>query len=287
VSAEHVKESRSSQPRSLVLDVFGSFVRPLGGWIANTHLLTLLGELDVAERSGRSAILRMNERGLLEAVKRDGVLGYAPSAEAEHIFDEGDERIFKAREPARLEDGWVLAAFSVPESARELRHLIRSRLVWLGFGNLAPGVWLAPRRLEPLASEVLTRLGLEEYVSLFNATYVAFGNEAEMVARAWDLPNLRELYVGFIDAHEPVLARWRRAGRDDRRAFVDFTTATHQWRKLPYLDPGLPTEVLPAGWEGWRASSLFLDLVGMLRKPALAHVRQVLAQPARRRRSAV
>jgi phenylacetic acid degradation operon negative regulatory protein len=269
-----------------VLDLFGSFVRPLGGWIANTHLLTLLGELDVEERSGRSAVLRMRERDLLVASKRDGVLGYEPSDEANRILEEGDERIFKAQEPARIEDGWVVVAFSVPESERELRHLIRSRLVWLGFGNLAPGVWLAPRRLAPMATEMLSRLGLEEYVSVFEASYLAFGDVADMVARGWDLDGLRALYDEFLVEQRPVLTRWRRGRTDDLRAFVDYTTATHQWRKLPYLDPGLPVEVLPTGWEGRTANSLFLDLVGTLRPAALAHVREVVAQPPRRRRTA-
>ncbi len=46
------------------------------------------------------------------------------------------------------------------------------------------------------------------------------------------------------------MTRWRDAGDGlpDRDAFVDFTTLSHRWRKFPFLDPGLPVELLPPDW---------------------------------------
>jgi phenylacetic acid degradation operon negative regulatory protein len=43
------------------------------------------------------------------------------------------------------------------------------------------------------------------------------------------------------------------------------------WRRLPYLDPGLPPELLPEGWNGGRAAALFGDLDALLRTPAREH----------------
>jgi phenylacetic acid degradation operon negative regulatory protein len=48
------------------------------------------------------------------------------------------------------------------------------------------------------------------------------------------------------------------------------------WRRLPYLDPGLPLEHLPKEWAGLAAGELFADLDRHLREPADRHARSVL-----------
>jgi phenylacetic acid degradation operon negative regulatory protein len=47
------------------------------------------------------------------------------------------------------------------------------------------------------------------------------------------------------------------------------------WRRLPYLDPGLPAELLPEGWIGIRAADLFFALQALLEAPARAYVKSV------------
>jgi phenylacetic acid degradation operon negative regulatory protein len=51
------------------------------------------------------------------------------------------------------------------------------------------------------------------------------------------------------------------------------------WRRLPYLDPGLPLAHLPRGWVGLAAAELFAELDASLRKPADVHARSVLQEP--------
>ena len=62
----------------------------------------------------------------------------------------------------------------------------------------------------------------------------------------------------------------------DRAAFGDYVRALTDWRRLPYLDPGLPAELLPDGWAGVRAADVFFALRSRLAEPASAHVRRVL-----------
>ena len=101
--------------------------------------------------------------------------------------------------------------FSVPEGGRRRRHTLRSRLTWLGFGTVAAGVWIAPGHLAGETAEVLERSGLSGYVNLFQASYLAFGELREQVARWWVLDRLQDLYRAFLDTAGPVLARWERA----------------------------------------------------------------------------
>ncbi|MGI5230860.1 PaaX family transcriptional regulator [Actinoallomurus sp. CA-142502] len=261
-------EPRSTQPRAFIVTIYGLYARDVGGWISVSALIQLMGRLQVDAPSVRSAISRLKRRGLLEARKVDGSAGYSLSRQARGILDEGDRRIF-GRRRAELADGWLLAVFSVPESQRQQRHVLRSRLSWLGFGTTTSGVWIAPRYLYEETREVLERHELSEYVDLFDAGYLAFGDVAELVGRWWDLEGLRRLYAEFLGSFDAVLERWLRddAG-GDAEAFEDYVRALTAWRRLPFLDPGLPPELLPRDWPGVRAAALFDELKDRLTEPA-------------------
>jgi len=138
---------------------------------------------------------------------RDGVAGYALSAYGESVLAEGDRRIFKREEPQ--ESDWVLAVFSVPESEREKRHALRSRLTWLGFATISSGTWIAPAHVADDARLMLARDGLEQYVELFHADHLGFGDVRELAGEWWDLPGIDARYRGFISDYVRVLTTWR------------------------------------------------------------------------------
>ena len=267
--------SRGLQPRALIVTIYGLYAREVGGWLSVSALIRLMGELGVDEPAVRSSISRLKRRGILEAQRVEGAAGYALSAQAREILDEGDRRIFE-RHRAAPEDGWVLAVFSVPESERQRRHTLRSRLSRLGFGTVASGVWIAPGHLVAETREVLHRYDLSSYVDLFRADYLGFGDVATQVSAWWDLEGLSRLYNDFVLAHQPVLTRWRRRrSSDEAGAFADYVRVLTAWRRLPFLDPGLAPELLPRGWPGVRAADLFFALRDRLAGPAHDHVETV------------
>lgn len=260
------------RPRSLILTVYGAYVRRLGGWIAVADLITLMSDLEVDAQAVRSSVSRLKHKGLLIPQKRGTSMGYLLSDEAAALFDEGDTRVAGHVPQARLSDGWVLAVFSVPEVERRQRHVLRSRLAWLGFGRTASGVWIAPAHLLPDAEAMLRRLDLTGYVHLFHAEYLHFGEVRELVGQWWDLRALQQMYGEFARVYAPVLQAWRTAPREDSAAFRDSVLAVTEWRRLPHLDPGLPPELLPAGWTGTEACQVFRDLSEVLGGPAARHV---------------
>jgi phenylacetic acid degradation operon negative regulatory protein len=267
------------RPKSLILDLYGAYIRRLGGWMAVSSLITLMGQLGVDEQAVRSAVSRMTRRGLLAPETRAGVRGYRLSDEALRVVTEGDRRIFSTIQPAPLEDGWIVVAFSVPEDERDRRHVLRSRLTWMGFGMVANGVWMAPRRMLPELRELVRRLEFERYVHVFDGTYAGFEELERLVRRCWDLDGLGAMYREFLTEFQPVLKRWAGGSPelDEPRAFVDYTSVLDRWRRFPYLDPGLPVELLPAGWEGRAAAELFFELRERLELPAVRHVEGVAA----------
>ena len=261
--------STAARPRALIVTIYGLYARSAGGWLGVSTLIRLMGRLGVEEPAVRSSISRLKRRGILEPERRDGTAGYALSAHARAILDEGDRRIFD-RPRGTLDDGWVLAVFSVPESERGKRHALRSRLTWLGFGTVGPGVWIAPGHLEAETRDAIDRDGLADYVDLFHADYRGFASLPGEVAHWWDLDELGGLYAEFTRGQAPVLAGWRRRrGRDDAgEAFADYVRVLTAWRRLPYLDPGLAADVLPRDWAGVKAAELFADLRQRLEAPA-------------------
>ncbi|MEU4517489.1 PaaX family transcriptional regulator C-terminal domain-containing protein [Amycolatopsis sp. NPDC024027] len=263
---------RSAQPRQLIVTVYGLYSRTEGGWLSVASLIDLLAAVGVDEPAVRSSISRLKRRGILEAVRRDATAGYELSDEAREILREGDERIFR-RGRATAADGWLLAVFSVPETERHKRHLLRTQLARMGFGTAASGVWIAPAHLHAATEEALTRLGLAGYADLFRADHLAFGEVAAKVRDWWDLDRLDELYTTFLDEHGPAL---RRKSVTDEQAFADYVRVLTGWRRMPYLDPGLPAEFLPAGWSGIRAAELFFQLHAKLETPARAFVAKAI-----------
>lgn len=267
--------ARPAQPRSLIVTIYGLYARDAGGWLSVAALIRLMGALGVDEPAVRSSISRLKRRGLLVADRIGGTAGYALSDQARAILAEGDRRIFD-RGTAKLEDGWVLVVFSVPETERARRHLLRSRLSWLGFGNVAAGVWIAPAQFGDETRDVLGRLGLAHYVDLFAVRSIDASDLSRDVARWWDLERIQSGYAEYLRRWRPVLTTWqRRHDIDAESAFADYVRTLSAWRRLPYLDPGLPAGLLPSGWPAAEAAEVFFALRDRLQAPAHEFVESV------------
>jgi len=265
------------QPKSIILDVYAVFVRRLGGWIAVADLVVLMADLGIDEQASRSAVSRMKRGGLLRSETRQDAAGYGLTDEAIEILAAGDQRIFNSDRPADLVDGWVIAVFSVPEKERDQRYALRSRLTGLGFGQVESGVWVAPRRILPDAKRVMETNDLTRYVHLFEGAYSAFLDLDQFVSHAWDLNYLKALYSEFLARHEPVLKRWKKDDSlTDRDAFIDVMRLVSEWRRLPYMDPGLPSELLPKNWEAERARRVFNELRSLIEMRAFKRVMDVV-----------
>ncbi|MFJ6796847.1 PaaX family transcriptional regulator C-terminal domain-containing protein [Streptomyces sp. NPDC091268] len=259
-------------PRSLIVTFYGAYGRSFEGPVPVAALIRLLGAAGVDAPSVRSSVSRLKRRGfLLPARAADGSAAYGLSEEARRLLEDGDRRIYGAPQPSA---DWLVAVFSVPEQERHKRHLLRSRLAGLGFGAVAPGVWIAPAGLYEETGNTLERLHLTPYVELFRGAHLGFAPSAEAVARWWDLAALAKQHEEFLDRHEPVL-RALQSGPEPspEEAYRGYLLALDSWRRLPYADPGLPRALLPANWPGDRAAAVFAELHARLRDAGAAFAR--------------
>ena len=269
------------QLQQLIVTICALHARGDHDSLAVSELIKLLATLDVDEAAARSALSRLKKRGVLLPTRKGGSAAYRLDPQLEDVFEEGDERIFAPRR-ARPGDRWLLAAFSVPESQRNLRHQLRRVLAGRGFGTVAAGLWIAPEFVHAHLRRELEREGLLEFVEFFAADLLD-DEVARRVAEWWDLDALTALYAGFRAQFAPVLERWGASadgpGPDDEaRAFADDVLLLTAWRRLPYLDPGLPVEFLPRDWQGIAAERLFSDLHQRLAGPARRYAETVIGR---------
>ncbi|MFF9313019.1 PaaX family transcriptional regulator C-terminal domain-containing protein [Streptomyces sp. NPDC014748] len=254
------EQSAQPAPRSLIVTLYGAYGRFVPGPVPVAELIRLLAAVGVDAPSARSSVSRLKRRGLLLPARTgQGAAGYELSPQALQLLEDGDRRVY-AGAPGE-DEGWVLAVFSVPESQRQKRHVLRSRLAGLGFGTAAPGVWIAPARLYEETRNTLRRLDLDVYVDFFRGDHLGFAPTAQAVARWWDLAALAAQHEAFLDRHAPVLRAWEeRADTPPEEAYRDYLLALDSWRHLPYADPGLPARLLPANWPGARSAAVFRAL---------------------------
>ncbi|GHD03461.1 PaaX family transcriptional regulator [Streptomyces violarus] len=260
-----INVSDQHAPRSLIVTLYGAYGRFVPGPVPVAELIRLLAAVGVDAPSVRSSVSRLKRRGLLVPARTaQGAAGYGLSPDARQLLDDGDRRIYATAPPE--DEGWVLAVFSVPESERQKRHVLRSRLAGLGFGTAAPGVWIAPARLYEESRHTLQRLRLDAYVDFFRGGHLGFAPTAEAVTRWWDLAAIAKQHEAFLDRHAPVLHGWeKREDTPPEEAYRDYLLALDSWRHLPYTDPGLPSALLPRDWPGERSSAVFRGLHERLR----------------------
>lgn len=243
----------SVRPQTHVLMFCGIHLLAPGLSVPTPALIDVLARVGVGEHAARSTVSRMLRRGTLQR-RRVGQRGYlSPTAATRGTLARGGERAWQSPVNRTWDGQWTLLAFSLPESRRADRHLLRSRLEWAGFGLLQNGLWVAPRRID--VAELLGPLDVLDHLKVFRAEAAAPTQVTELIDDAWDLAGIAEGYQRFLD-------RWDRPeplpdAPDDlaRQLWL-----LGEWTLLARADPGLPVEYLPADWPAVRAEHVALRL---------------------------
>jgi phenylacetic acid degradation operon negative regulatory protein len=238
--------------RGLLLTLLGEFVLTGGETAWTSAVLAAFARLGIEEKATRQALMRTAASGWLDAEKVGRRTRWQLTPSAQRMLTDGADRIYSFTGQAESWDGrWLLVYVRIPESDRQARHVVRSRLSWAGFGSLGAGVWISPHPdREAEAVGVLREAGVAEDAHVFVASRSGLADVQVMVAAAWDLSAIEERYEQFIDefrvtAPADVLARQ--------------VELVHAWRRFPSVDPVLPRELLPARWSGLTAAELFAD----------------------------
>jgi phenylacetic acid degradation operon negative regulatory protein len=258
------------RPQSLVITLLGAYVHPDDRTVWSGGLVKLLGEFGFSEGAARVALARLTRRDLLARVRDGRLVHYRLTARAATLLDEGDRRIFSLGREVLAPKVWTILWHAIPEERRLERGRLARRLRFLGFGSVQDGVWISPNDREREVAALLEELGLVGHAALLLGRPARRLDFEAFAARAWDVEELTKRYRAFVVA----FGRYATAGRDgfdDREAFLVRTRLVHAFRQFPFLDPGLPDDVVSTGGHRARAVELFQDLYRSLAGAAQRH----------------
>ena len=243
----------AASARSWLLTILGEFALPADQPTWTSTFVTILAELGLEEKASRQALARTAADGLISAERFGRRARWHLTDSGRHLLSEGAERIYSfAGQTSGWDGRWLILGVAVPERHRDLRHRLRTRMNWAGFGSLATNLWVSPHvEREAEARQLLEDLGLDATTLSFSGPFAGIGSERNVVEQAWNLRDIGEHYRDFL------------SGVTDIRPAPGLPTTlaqirlVHEWRRFPFLDPQLPAELLPPDWIGARAASTF------------------------------
>jgi phenylacetic acid degradation operon negative regulatory protein len=270
----------SVRTQFLVFTLFGEYVMMRGGKIWTGDLLKLLRLLGVSERAARSTLSRMTHKGWLSSRKQGRRSKYSLTPRGWMLIKQGEQRIFE--QPIKEWNGdWHMVVYSIPERKRRLRHQLRQRLTWYGYGALAPGTWISPHTRSIEIKNMCNDLGIQAHVEMFSCTHLGLSSDYELAQECWNIGELQDGYRQFIDCFQGEFqstSRLFEAGTPPSPAqcFVRRFWLTNYFQSFPRQDPNLPIVLLPEDWVGFQARELFNDYRELLEPYANKFVDEVM-----------
>lgn len=271
------RSQAGSPPQHLLITLLADYWSGRPEPLPSGALVALVGEFGVTAVGARAALSRLTRRGLLSATKSGRRTYYGLTEQTAQVLQADRHRIMSFGERWDDWDGyWTVAAFSLPEERRDLRHSLRSQLHGLGFAPLFDAMWVAPHASVEETGQVL------ETLNIASATVLRARQPVRAMGRspieAWNLNSLRDAYRALIDDYAPLVQRIRQGQVSAREALVARTAVMDLWRGFLALDPDLPRELLPSDWPRQVARQVFAEVYDSLGPLAVVRVRQVLAE---------
>jgi phenylacetic acid degradation operon negative regulatory protein len=257
--------------RSQLLTVLGEFVLPQHGPVWTGAIVASLCDLGIEAKTARQALSRVAAEGLLASDRHGRRVRWHLTPSATRLLVDGTERIYGFGRGIDDWDGqWLVVALTVPETQRALRHRVRTGLAWAGLGSPMPGLWVTPDvGKEAEVAAVLASLDVTAFV--FTGSFGDARDLARLVSTAWQLDDVEAFYSTFLKSFAS-----NKIGAPDQ-AFRSQVDLVGQWRRVPFLDPGLPIELLPKRWPRQAAVDLFHRRHDRLHPGAQGHWRSLMA----------
>jgi len=262
------RETGAPSARSLLLTIMGEFGLPRDEPVWTAAFVESLGTVGVEEKAARQALARTSAEGLIEPVRIGRRTQWRLSDAGRGLLQDGARRIYGfMREQRRWDGRWLVLAVTVPETQRQLRHRLRSRLTWAGMGSPAPGLWVVPNAGQAgEVARIVSELGIEPNAMSWIGESAPIGRPEDVVTAAWtSLEEVERAYADFVDAFE------QRKVNGAAEAFAAQVELVQAWRRFPFIDPALPIELLDHDWPGPRAAAVFHRLHERWHRRAQTH----------------
>ena len=233
--------------RSLLFTLLGEYVFPRSPPVWTATLLKALVGLGIAEKSARQAIARAASAGWIEGVRDGRRVSWQLTPRMRRSMELGVKRVRSiSQEPQHWDGKWIVLAVSLPEARRTIRTKLYRSLRWAGFGTPSAGLWVNPHadRIGE-TGDIIQRLDLQDIAYAFTGESHDLGvSDEELVQRAWQWRDINAEYHALLTRFEQL------APRHPEELFQAHFGLAHEWQQLPFIDPGMPRELLPEGAKG-------------------------------------
>lgn len=261
-----------ASPQRLLTTLLAEHWLDAPGALPMSALISLLGEFRITETSARATANRLVKRGVL-ATGKSGRQAYLRLSDVgrEDSRQKTAAIVGFGAERQDWDGQWTVAAFSIPEDQRHVRHRIRSYLRWLGFAPLFDGLWVSAHGSADALEPIFEAAGVRN-LTVLRATEAGGGSPLT----AWDLAEVAGAYRAFIAAHQELAGRTAAGDVSPSAALAARVEIFEAWRSFPGLDPDLPAKLLPPDWPRAEARALFAELYDGLGPLAELRFRQIV-----------
>ncbi|WP_067532682.1 DNA-binding transcriptional regulator [Nocardia crassostreae] len=146
---------------------------------------------------------------------------------------------------------WHLAAFGVPESARQARDAMRDAILRLGGAPIQGGLYVSANPWEELIRSAAARLGVNDHVTTFTSTDLTVGGHSaphDLAEHLWPIAKIADGHRRLLATAERLLPRLPDAAHIERLTMA-IALAT-EFDRANEADPLLPPQLLPQPWIG-------------------------------------
>ncbi len=112
-----------------------------------------------------ATINRMNEKGLIQFISKDGELRITITPKGHKIVNNlllGDYKQLKR--PIDWDGKWRMVMFDIPEDKRKIRNILRFHLKKVGFLQIQGSVWIYPYSCEEVVTLIKTNFNFNNEV---------------------------------------------------------------------------------------------------------------------------
>ena len=134
----------STRTQDLIFTLFGDYISHRGDTVWIGALIELLQALGVSEQAVRSTASRMARKSWLQTARRGRISYYSMTPRMADLLQKGSQRIYYPAQDT-WDGQWYLISYALSDELENVRHELRKRLAWLGFGRLGNGTWISPR----------------------------------------------------------------------------------------------------------------------------------------------
>ena len=242
---------------ALVVTFFCDVVTQHGGEIWLGNIIRALAPLGINERLTRTTVFRLVQDDWLESRKQGRRSYYRLTRTGRNYYQRAALRIYSSHQ-SEWDGEWSLLFTSlVPD---EKRDALKRGLNWLGYGQLATGVFALPRNQAPALDELLSDLDLDNTIVQMHAQANNSQNLKQLILSRWKLDDLQTDYQAFIAHYRRAHKALQKQPADGHSMLLLRILLIHEYRRILLRDPELPAEMLPENWEGQVSRTLTREI---------------------------